>query len=248
MLLLTVWPDIEEAVLEDAWSYGPSLAEAVRQAFRIEVQEEMGLVDTELGYVLLFDIESYDARRAAAALKVYQLDSVVREHAPVRGNLRRTEVRIVPRGKPIEGDVCPRVITPAAAVPDLQDLPEPMPPATSVPLVTRGLHRLTPIEAPFYDALQETGLVFAVQPRVQGDHTYRPDFIVFYAGRAIVVELDGHEGHKTKQQRSDDAKRELWFKQKGLSVLRWTGSQVTASPKNCVDQLLLVLRGGEARP
>jgi very-short-patch-repair endonuclease len=130
-----------------------------------------------------------------------------------------------------------------ADVSDLRDLPEPEPAVTSVPLITRGLHKLTAIEAPFYDALQETGLVFAVQPRVQGDRTYRPDFIVFDDGKAIVVELDGHEGHKPKQQRHDDAQRELWFQAKGISVLRWTGTDVTASAKACVDQL-----GSQARP
>ena len=90
--------------------------------------------------------------------------------------------------------------------------------------------------------------MFAVQPRVQGDPTYRPDFIVFYGGRAVVVELDGHEGHKTKQQRVDDAKRELWFHQRGLSVIRWTGTQVAADARDCVEQLMLVLRQSHARP
>ncbi|MDX6590841.1 MAG: hypothetical protein QOJ13_37 [Gaiellales bacterium] len=71
--------------------------------------------------------------------------------------------------------------------------------AGSVPLTEVDGYQLTPIEVPFYKALRETGLVFAVQPWIQGtDRHYRPDFLVFYDGGAVVVELDGHEYHKTK--------------------------------------------------
>ena len=50
-----------------------------------------------------------------------------------------------------------------------------------MPLEQRGPFYLTPIEAPFYDALAETGLTFAVQPWIQHAATqYRPDFLVFY--------------------------------------------------------------------
>jgi very-short-patch-repair endonuclease len=109
--------------------------------------------------------------------------------------------------------------------------------------------QLTLIEAPFYDALRETDLTFAVQSRVQGpDQVYRPDFIVFYGGLAVVVELDGHEGHKTRAQRSHDAARQRWFEERGLRVIRWTGSQVWADAKVCVAELLSVLRGAASRP
>ncbi len=254
MLLLHAWPDIEETLLREADDeYGSErdrlLADAVRRAFRVEARTE-GRFAFETGYALLFDVNDYAARRAAAYLVDHRhlLDGLARKHAPLQGLRRETEILVVPSAKPVAGEICPRVMaTPPTAV-DLRDLPEPEPPATSVPLITRGLHKLTPIEAPFYDALQETDLVFAVQPRVQGDRTYRPDFMVFYGGKAVVVELDGHEGHKTKTQRVEDSKREIWFQQKGISVLRWTGTQVTADARACVHQLLVVLRGSEARP
>ena len=253
-LLLHAWPDIEEALIREAErdDHYRAVSDAVRHAFRVEVertQHYLGGLE-QLGYVLLFDVNDYSARQAASAAKEgrHWIESKVGSHALTQGMRHETQVRVVPSGKPIVGDVCPRVMSSPPDVPDLAELPEPEPPPTNVPLVARGLHQLTPIEAPFYDALQETGLVFAVQPRVQGDHTYRPDFIVFYGGKAVVVELDGHEGHKTKQQRNEDAERELWFQQKGLSVLRWTGTQVMASPASCIEQLMLVLRGSQARP
>lgn len=257
-LLLHAWPDIEEAMLkaaQEAWpdDAAAQVPDAVRQAFRVEIQSGRDyLAGKRLGYVLLFDVNDYAARQAAAILRDYScglhLSGLVRRHAPTQADTSDVEVRVVPTGKPVEGEVCPRVMASPPGLADLRDLPEPEPRRTSVPLIARGLHKLTPIEAPFYDALQETDLVFAVQPRVQGDRTYRPDFIVFYGGKAVVVELDGHEGHKTKDQRVEDAKRELWFQQKGLSVLRWTGTQVAADAGACVEQLMVVLRGSQARP
>jgi very-short-patch-repair endonuclease len=255
-LLLHAWADIEEDLLRGAEGQHAreddrQLPDAVRRAFRVEVRAEPDyLGGTEMGYALLFDVNDYEARRAAAVARERRssLGLLVYKCAPIQGSHRDMQILVVPSGKPVEGEVCPRVMAAPPAAPDLRDLPEPEPPSTSVPLVTRGLHKLTPIEAPFYDALQETNLVFAVQPRVQGDRTYRPDFIVLYGGRVVVVELDGHEGHKTKQQRVEDSEREIWFKQKGLSVLRWTGTQVTANARACVQQLLLVLRGSQARP
>lgn len=259
-LLLHVWPDIEEALLKRDVNHDydydgkrfATVAASVRQAFRVEVQ---GVTHTfgEEGwrYVLLYDVNDYSARQAAAALNDNSviLRSLQYKHARMQGHNVDFAIQIVPNGKPIGGEVCPRVMASPVAASDLRDLPEPEPPATDVPLVERGHHRLTPIEAPFYDALMQTKLVFAVQPRVQGpDRLYRPDFIVFYAGRAVVVELDGHEGHKTKQQRVDDSKRQLWFESKDLRVLRWTGTQVYADADMCVQQLLAILRGSAGSP
>jgi very-short-patch-repair endonuclease len=248
-LLLHAWPDIEEALLKGEVR-GPELAEAVRKAFRVEIEEQREFVDT-LGYVLLFDVNSYAARRAAAVVNDRRiwLDVLVDKYAPIQGSRNDVAVRVVPIGKPIGGEVCPRVMAAPPDAADLRDLPEPEPPETSVPLVQRGHHRLTPIEAPFFDALRATGLVFAVQPRVQGpDRMFRPDFTVFYGGQTVVVELDGHEGHKTKEQRIHDSQRQLWFESKGIRVLRWTGSQVYADAEGCVAQLMEILRGERSRP
>ena len=69
----------------------------------------------------------------------------------MQGGHGDVRVVVVPAGKPVKGEVCPRVMASPALAPDLRDLPEPESPLTSVPLVTRGLHKLTPIEAPFYE-------------------------------------------------------------------------------------------------
>ncbi|HYI35640.1 MAG TPA: DUF559 domain-containing protein [Thermoleophilaceae bacterium] len=257
-LLLHAWPDIEEAVIAhgkgnryDAGDY-QTLADGLRQAFRIEVQDAPDAFgETTFRYAALYDVNSYEARKAAAGVqdRRHDLDHEIGRLAPIQGTRHPFGVLIVPSGRPVYGEVCPRVMATPAATPDLRDLPEPEPPPSDVPLIERGLHRLTPIEAPFYDALLKTKLVFAVQPRVQGpDRVYRPDFIVYYGGSAVIVELDGHEGHKTKDQRSHDSTRQLWFESKGLRMLRWTGSQVHADPDVCVQQLMAILRGDASRP
>jgi very-short-patch-repair endonuclease len=118
-----------------------------------------------------------------------------------------------------------------------------------VPSVMRGQHELTPIEAPFYDALAETGLTFSTQTWFQhADRRLRVDFIVWYDGRGVVVELDGHDYHKTKEQRRKDAERDRWLGARGIRVVRFTGSEVHADPERCVRELLDVVRQSQARP
>ena len=47
----------------------------------------------------------------------------------------------------------------------------------------------------------------------------------------IAVELDGHESHKSKEQRTRDAKRDRWFAARKVRTLRWTGSEVMRNPQ-----------------
>jgi hypothetical protein len=154
---------------------------------------------------------------------------------------------VVPRGQPTEGQVCERLKPPSDQFVDVADIPE-RKPTGNVPYTERDGYWLTPIEVPFYDALRETGAIFAVQPWVQGvSNRYRPDFIVFYDGGIVIVELDGHETHKSRDQRTYDARRQRWFEARGMRVLRWTGSEVTRNPQECVRELLEILRGNQAR-
>jgi very-short-patch-repair endonuclease len=52
------------------------------------------------------------------------------------------------------------------------------------------------------------------------DRRYRLDFLAFYDGAAVAVELDGHGWHKTKEQRSSDATRDRWFAARKVTTLR----------------------------
>jgi very-short-patch-repair endonuclease len=132
--------------------------------------------------------------------------------------------------------------------------PAPVPETTQsgVPLKRRGRreqHLLTPIEAMFYDALAETDLMFFTQPSIQqASQEYRIDFVVFYGGRAVVVELWGHDFHKTPEQQDHDTNRERWLQSRGLSVVRFTGRQINRDVQGCVNELRDILRQKRARP
>jgi very-short-patch-repair endonuclease len=138
---------------------------------------------------------------------------------------------------------------PPSALEDLAASSRPTKFAMRVPTEWRGSHELTPIEAPFYDALAETGLTFSTQTSIRhADKQYRLDFLVWYDGRTVAVELDGHDYHKTREQRTRDAERDRWLGARGIRVVRFTGSEVHANPEKCVRELLDVVRQSQARP
>ena len=132
--------------------------------------------------------------------------------------------------------------------------PAPLTPTTEsgVPLVRRGKrdqYELTPPEAMFYDALLETGLTFSVQPWTQYVETaFRPDFFVHYDGKVVAVEIDGHDWHKTKEQRGRDSVKTRFFAARGIRVISFTASQVWRDAAGCVRELHDVLRESHARP
>lgn len=55
--------------------------------------------------------------------------------------------------------------------------------------------------------------------------------------KRLVVELDGHEFHeRTKEQAAKDRARDRWMLEKGLTVIRFTGSEVWNDPFACCHQ------------
>ncbi len=256
------WADIESGLggwfrtdqkTKERERVGQELFAAVTEAFRVEanVDESMtgfGGWESRFVYVLLFDVETKDAREAAQTVRSESrfLESVIKKQSG--GQSRSVEVRVTSAGAPAEGEICARPWEPKPKKHlDVSEIPE-RKPTGSVPYIEKDGYWLTPIEVPFYDALRETAAIFAVQPWVQGvDRRYRPDFMVFYDRGVVIVELDGHETHKSREDRTRDAKRARWFQERGIQVLRWTGSEIHANPQECVRQLLEILRGGKSR-
>ncbi len=72
------------------------------------------------------------------------------------------------------------------------------------------------------------------------DH-FRIDFAVPHLN--IAIELDGHEYHKTKEQRTNDAKRERYLQESGWTVIRFTGSEIFKDVEGCVNQTRRIIRG-----
>jgi very-short-patch-repair endonuclease len=64
---------------------------------------------------------------------------------------------------------------------------------------------------------------------------YRLDFAI--PQKRIAIELDGHEYHKTKYQRTHDAKRDRWLYGQGWHVLRFTGSEIYENLDRCIDEI-----------
>jgi very-short-patch-repair endonuclease len=77
---------------------------------------------------------------------------------------------------------------------------------------------------------------------------YRADFLVVakdYTGHpdfdspriAFVIECDGHDYHeRTKEQAARDKSRDRALATAGLTVLRFTGSEIWTRPRDCADQ------------
>lgn len=64
---------------------------------------------------------------------------------------------------------------------------------------------------------------------------YRLDFAI--PNKRIAIELDGHDFHKTKYQRTQDAQRDRWLFGEGWSVLRFTGSEIYKDLDGCIDEI-----------
>jgi very-short-patch-repair endonuclease len=255
--LAYLWGDIEESTEDIPFTTVDEartrLAEPIRKAFRVEVIfDHNGWNDPCTYYVLSYDVTDKEARRAADTVEGNPtLRTLINRVARPWHSSDNLIVSRVPPGTPVRGQICRRAweAHPPQPEPSLDDLPEEEAPHAQVGFVKRDVYWLTPIEAKFYDAARESALFFAVQPWIQGtDRRYRPDFMFFYDGKPHVVELDGHEWHKTKEQRGADAERERWFESHGIRVHRFTGSQVHADAAGCVTELLNVLRGAASRP
>jgi very-short-patch-repair endonuclease len=81
--------------------------------------------------------------------------------------------------------------------------------------------------------------------RVVSQHTigkYRVDFWI--EGTDIVVECDGLEFHKGKDQLKSDYERERYLVIHGFRVLRYTGSEINQDPDAVADEIIGFAEGG----
>jgi len=64
---------------------------------------------------------------------------------------------------------------------------------------------------------------------------YKVDFLIY---KNAVIEIDGHEAHKTKEQRDYDYKRERYLQKEGYVVIRFMGTEVFLSAKQCAEEAM----------
>lgn len=101
----------------------------------------------------------------------------------------------------------------------------------------------SPIEQKFSSAAAAAGLEFDEETQVS---RYRVDFIDH--SRKLVIELDGHEGHKSKQDRTYDAQRDRQLHREGYTVLRFTGSEIWSDVDRCIEEVKQTLALWEPQP
>lgn len=65
---------------------------------------------------------------------------------------------------------------------------------------------------------------------------YRVDFMI--RDKKIAIELDGHDYHKTKEQRTNDAERSRYLQKNGWRVVRFTGSEIHRDINKCISDVL----------
>lgn len=70
---------------------------------------------------------------------------------------------------------------------------------------------------------------------------YRADFAL--ADYRIVVELDGHDYHASREARQRDAQRDRFLSANGWRVIRFTGREVYQHPSRCAIDLSHIIKG-----
>ena len=93
------------------------------------------------------------------------------------------------------------------------------------------------------DALDRSSCVVAVVPQYLWKN-YRIDFALFAdrVSQPVFIECDGHDFHeRTKEQASRDRTKDRAIQEAGLTVLRFTGSEIYRDPDGCAAQVLNVL-------
>ena len=76
--------------------------------------------------------------------------------------------------------------------------------------------------------------LFKVQKRID---IYVVDFYIKdFNGDEYVIEIDGQESHKTKEQRFHDYNRERYLQKKGIHVVRFMGTEAYLDADGCIDE------------
>lgn len=66
-------------------------------------------------------------------------------------------------------------------------------------------------------------------------HRYRVDFLLKDA--RLIIELDGHAHHSTKEQLTKDASRQRYLTRAGYTVIRFTGREIFKDVQGCVSEV-----------
>lgn len=83
------------------------------------------------------------------------------------------------------------------------------------------------------------GVVLSAQHEIElGRKRVRVDFTLCSTDKSIVIEIDGHDFHASKAQRSADAARDLELTRRGWTPVRFTGSDIWRDADGCAAKAL----------
>ena len=102
--------------------------------------------------------------------------------------------------------------------------------------IARGGEEMNEIEKMFYEK-------FIIREDIPCDIESQVKigpYVVDFVYGHCVVEIDGQESHKTKEQRMSDYQRERYLQIQGYTVVRFTGTEVYRDPERCVDELIKI--------
>ena len=68
---------------------------------------------------------------------------------------------------------------------------------------------------------------------------YRTDFALI--DDKIAIELDGHEFHSSREQRTHDAQRDRALQLAGWKIIRFTGSEIHKDADACINELIKLI-------
>ena len=71
---------------------------------------------------------------------------------------------------------------------------------------------------------------------------YRLDFALQGENFKVAIEIDGHDTHKSRDQRQHDYERERRLQELGWFFIRFTGSDVYGDAQGCVAQCVRIVR------
>lgn len=97
------------------------------------------------------------------------------------------------------------------------------------------------IEQMFYDAFVQVGeeeenIVAQVPIGI-----YVADFVIYPDSHIpTVIEIDGHEFHKTKEQRFADYRKERFFMSEGYNIVRFMGSEIFVNSRKCAEEAICI--------
>jgi very-short-patch-repair endonuclease len=100
---------------------------------------------------------------------------------------------------------------------------------------TESIKTESPIEEKFWNALR---LEHFITPQFRIGR-YRVDFAI--ESHKIAIELDGHEFHKSKEQRTNDAERERYLQRQGWHVIRFTGTEIWNDVGQCISDMVAIM-------